>query len=175
MNNFYLRYIFIFIAIVIAQAVIFNHLVLFNVAVPLIFVSLIVILPVTTGTGLSTMLGFLTGFVIDIFSDTPGVNALSCTVLAFMRKPVFHLYVSLDDDLAGRSPSGRSMGSPAFMKYLLTMVLIYCVLVFSIEAFQFFNLRLLILRILASTVYTFLLIYAFDSLTIRRREKKLQS
>ena len=91
-------------------------------------------------------------------------------MLAFARKPVFHLYVSIDDDLAGRSPSARSMGHASFMKYLVTMVLAYCAMVFTVEAFQFFNFRLLVLRILASTVYSFILLYALDCATARNRD-----
>lgn len=93
-----------FLLLVPAQAVIFNHLALFNVALPIVFIYIVIMLPVTLGTNWSTTIGFLAGLAVDMFCDTAGVNALSCTVLAFARKPVFHLYVSTDDDLAGRSP-----------------------------------------------------------------------
>lgn len=158
-----------------AQAVIFNNMVLYNVAVPLVFIYIIISLPVTLSTNLSLTIGFLTGLAVDIFSDTQGVNALACTVLAFVRKPVYHLYMSLDDDLAGMRPSLRTMGYGPYMKYLLTMTLLYCMLAFAIEAFQFHNFKLMLLRILCSTVFTFIIIYAIDSLTIRQRqrEKKL--
>lgn len=76
----------------------------------------------------------------------------------------------MDDDLAGRSPSSRTMGHAAFMKYLITMTAAYCTMVFTVEAFQFFNFRLLVLRILASTAYTFILLYAIDCLGLRSRE-----
>lgn len=170
MTKFFIKYAIFFLLMIPAQAIIFNHAILFNVAVPLLFIWLIIMLPVTIGVNLSMTLGFLTGLVLDIFSDTPGVNALCCTVLAFVRKPVFHLYVSMDDDLASRSPSAQSMGHGAFMKFLSTMVLLYCTMVFTVEAFQFFSFRLLILRIIASSAYTFVLLYAFDSLFRRRRE-----
>lgn len=170
MTKFALKYALLFLLLIPAQSIVFNHLVLFDVAVPLVFVYLIVFLPVTIGTNLSTSLGFLAGLMVDIFCDTPGLNAFSCTLLAFARKPLFHLYVSYDDDLAGRSPSARTMGAAAFMKYMVTMVLLYCILVFTIEAFQFFNFRLLILRILASTLYTFVLLYAIDAFSFRSRD-----
>ncbi len=170
MTKYFIKYAIIFLLLIPAQAIVFNHAILFNVAVPLVFLYLIITLPVTVGTNLSTFLGFLTGFMLDIFCDTPGVNALCCTVLAFARKPVFHLYVSMDDDLAGRSPSSHAMGHAAYMKYMLTMVLIYAAMVFTVEAFQFFSFRLLVLRIAASTAYTFILLYAIDCLTMRRRE-----
>ncbi len=169
MTKFAIRYALMFVLLVVAQAVVFNHLVLFGVAVPLVFLYLITTLPVTLGTNLSVLLGFLAGLSVDMFSDTPGLNALCCTVLAFIRKPVFHLYMSYDDDLAGNSPGSSTMGAPAFMKYLLTMVLIYCIMMFTIEAFQLFNPDLLIIRILASTAYTFLLLYALDCLKPRQR------
>ncbi len=173
MNNFTIKFIIAFLLLIPLQGLVFNHIVLFNVAVPMVFIYLVIMLPVTLGTNLSVLLGFLSGLAVDIFSDTPGVNALSCTVLSFVRKPVFHLYVSIDDDLAGRSPSTRTMGVPAFSKYLFTMVLLYCLMVFTIEAFQFVNIQLTILRTVASTLYTFVLIFAIDCLTLRRREKKL--
>lgn len=170
MTKFAIKYLLTFLLLVPLQAIVFNHLVLFNVAVPVVFIYLIIMLPVTMGTNLSTTLGFLAGFMVDVFCDTPGVNALCCTLLAFARKPLFHLYVSMDDDLAGRSPSSRTMGHAAYMKFMLTATVIYCIMLFTIEAFQFFNFRLLILRILASTAYTFVLLYAIDCLTLRTSE-----
>ena len=170
MTKFALKYILLFLLLVPAQSIVFNRMVLFDVAVPIVFIYLIIYLPVTLGTNLSTLLGFASGMLVDVFCDTPGLNALGCTVLSFIRKPTFHLYVSYDDDLAGRSPSARTMGASSFMKYMGTMALIYCVMVFTVEAFQFFNFRLLILRIVASAVYTFILLYALDALLFRSRD-----
>ncbi len=169
MTKYALKYALLFVILVVAQAVVFNHMVLFGVAVPLVFLYLVVSLPVTIGTNASVALGFITGFAVDVFCDTPGLNALCCTVLAFVRKPVFHLYVSYDDDLAGHSPSSLSMGHFIFMKYLITMVAIYCLMLFGIEAMQIFTVRALI-RIVASTAYTFILLYALDCLSLHRRE-----
>lgn len=170
MTKFAIRYAIAFLLLIPAQAIVFDRAILFNVAVPMVFLYLITTLPVTLSTNLSTLLGFLAGLLLDVFCDTPGLNALCCTVLAFVRKPVFHLYISMDDDLAGRSPSQKSMGMAPFMKYILTMVLIYCVMLFTIEAFQLLAFRLLILRITTSTIYTFILIYALDCLTSQQRE-----
>ncbi len=158
----------LFLVLVPAQAVIFNNLILFNVALPLVFIYLIISLPVTLSTNWAVTIGFATGLAVDIFSDTPGMNALACTTLAFVRKPVYHLYMSYDDDLSGMRPSIATMGSEAYFKYMLTMVFIYCIMLFAIEAFQFFNFRLLLMRTVFSTIFTFIIIYAIDSLSIKR-------
>lgn len=170
MTKFAIKYLLSFLIAIPAQAIIFNHLILFDVAVPEVFIGLIILLPVTLGTNLSTLLGFLAGLILDIFCDTPGVNTLCCTVLAFIRKPVFHLYVSMDDDLASRVPSSRSMGHAAFMKYLVSMCFLFCFMLFTVEAFQFFNFKLWIFRVTASAAYTFILLYAMDCLKLRSRE-----
>ena len=75
MTKFAIKYALMFVLLVTAQAIVFNHLILFDVAVPLVFIYLIVFLPVTLGTNLSVTLSFLAGFFLDIFCDTPGVNA----------------------------------------------------------------------------------------------------
>lgn len=172
MNNFAIRFAVTALLLVPLQGLVFNHMVLFNVAVPLVFIYLILMMPVTLNTNWSVTLGFLVGLAVDIFSDTPGLNALCCTILSFSRKPVFHLYVSMDEDLAGRSPSILSMGAATFMKYAITLSLIYCTLLFVVEASQFFIFELMILRIVCSTVYTFLLLYTLDSLTTKRKSEK---
>lgn len=167
-----LNILFLFVVLLLAQAVIFNNLVLFNCAIPFVFIYIIISLPVTVGTNVALTLGFLTGLGVDVFTDTYGLNALSCTILSFIRKPVLHLYVQRDEDFSGQNLTSRSMGFAAFMKYALTMSLAYCVMVFVIEAFSFFNIFRLLLRIGASTLYSFIIIYAIDSLSFSRREKK---
>lgn len=87
MNKTALSLLLLFVVLIPAQAVFFNNLVLFNVAVPLVFIYLIITLPVTYSPSLAMTIGFLTGVSIDALSDTPGVNALACTVLAFVRRP----------------------------------------------------------------------------------------
>ena len=141
------------------QAVFFNNMVLFNVAVPIVFIYIIISLPITYSAVMAMTIGFLTGTAVDVLSDTLGVNALCCTLLAFMQHGVFHLYVSSDIDLAEQRPSPRNMGAAAYMKYALTMTLLYCLMEFGIEAAMVFNLRLLVLRVIFSTIYSFVFIY----------------
>lgn len=168
MSKTVISLIALFLVLIPAQAVIFNNLILFNVALPLVFIYLIISLPVTFSTNLSIVIGFITGLAVDIFSDTPGMNALACTTLAFIRKPVYHLYMSYDDDTSNTRPSIATMGPGAYLKYMLTMVFIYCFMLFAIEAFQFFNLRLMLMRTIFSTAFTFIIIYAIESLSFKR-------
>lgn len=165
--------ILLFVGLVIAQAVIFNNLVLFNSAVALVFIYFIIRLPVTMSINWLLTVGFFTGLSVDIFQDTLGLNALACTLLAALKKPVFYLYVPSDEDLAGKRIGIATVGSGTYLKYLLTMVVIYCVLVFTIESINYNNYKRILIRIGASALLTFIILYAFESLTLTRNEKKL--
>ena len=173
MTRTLLQFILKFLILIPAQALIFNNLVLFDVAVPFVFIYLIVSMPITWSTNATLLIGFLTGMAVDIFSDTLGMNALACTLLAFLQKPVFHLYVQRDEDLGGLKPSARSMGPAEYMKYLITMVVLYCCCIFLIDAFAVFSLIHLLLCVLCSSAFTFVIIYALDSITTARNEKRL--
>lgn len=166
-------YIVLFILLTLAQAIVFNHICLFGVAIPLVFIYLIIKLPVTLNVNWTMTVGFLTGLTVDIFSNTQGANALACTILATMRMPVFHLYIPRDEDMNGSVPSTRSLGYGVFAKYVLSISIIYCTLYFLIEAFTFFNLGRLLMKILGSSALTFVILMAIDILTVRKREKRL--
>lgn len=169
MNKTTLYLVCLFVCVMLAQAVVFDNLILFNCAIPFVFIYIILSLPVTLSTNISVAVGFVTGLTADAFTDTYGVNALCCTVLSFIRKPVFHLYMQRDEDLAGQCPGMRSMGTDTYMKFAATMVLIYCLMAMTVESFAFFGFWRMLLRVAASTVYTLVVIYAIDSLSLARR------
>lgn len=173
MNRTALNILLTMLILIPVQAVFFNNMVLFNVAVPVVFIYIIISLPITYSSIAATSIGFFSGLAVDVLSDTPGLNALCCTLLAFFQHGIFHLYVSSDIDLAEQRPSPRNMGIAVYMKYALTMAAIYCLMLFGVEAIQVFNLRLLILRVVFSTIYSFIIIYAIAGLSASTREKRL--
>ncbi|MDE6301938.1 MAG: hypothetical protein K2M19_09515 [Muribaculaceae bacterium] len=173
MNKTTLSLLLQFVVLVPLQAVFFNNLVLFNVAMPIVFIYVIISMPITMGPNKAMTIGFLLGMAVDIMSDTPGLNALCCTILAFIRNFVFHLYMPTDADLAEQSPSIRNMGVAAYLKYAGTMVTIYCAMVFCLEALQSWNPWLYLSRIVASSVFSLLIIYAIASWARNKNEKRL--
>lgn len=152
------------VALVLLQAVVFNHICLFNVAVPFVFICVLLRLPVTLNLNWVFTVGFMLGLAVDLFSDTYGMNALACTLLAALRRPVLRLYVPREQELSRPEPSMYSLGVPAYVKYLTTATLAYCIMIFVIEAFTFFNPWLLVLRIVCSTVLSVVVMLGIDAL-----------
>ncbi|WP_289761899.1 rod shape-determining protein MreD [Duncaniella muris] len=168
-----LQFILLGFILVLAQVIVFNHICLFNVAVPLVFIYLLVRLPITLSVNWMLTIGFFLGLIVDIFSDTYGMNTLACTIEAMMHKPILRLYVPREEDLTRPEPSMYSLGTATYLKYLLTLTLLYCSLIFLIEAFTFFNPVRLLLRIVFSTILSMALMIGIDSFMTPQSEKRL--
>lgn len=164
MANTVLRYTLLFILCVLLQVLIFNRIVLFNVAVPVIFIYFIIRLPISIKLPYLFTFAFLLGLFVDIFSDTPGVNALACTLIAALRKPIFFAYMAKDDNTVLMTPSVGSMGFIEYSKYLISFILIYCLLAFSIEYFSFADVKDIAILVGSSSLFTFIILIAIDCL-----------
>ena len=164
MTNDFIKYFLIFLICILTQALIFNHIVLFHVAIPVVFIYFIIRLPISLKLTWVFTLAFFTGLIMDIFSDTPGVNALACTIIAALREPIYYAYVPKDDVTCRLTPSISNIGIINYGKFLLTFIAIYCLLAFTIEYFSFADVKGIVILTSASTLFTFIILFAVDSL-----------
>lgn len=167
MNKSVISYIFLFVILVLVQALLMNHIVLFSSAVCFIFIYFLIKLPINISANLILTLGFLLGLSVDMLSDTPGLNALCCTILAALKRPVFFAYEQHDDQKRNVSPSLGTMGFFNFCKYIFSMSAIYCLLAFFVEFIEFTNIAGILIKAGASTIFTFLIILGIDSLVYK--------
>ena len=172
MTKTVIQFIALFIALVLLQLVC-NKIVLFNVAMPVVFIYLILRLPVNMHSGWVLTIAFFTGLILDIFNNTLGMNSLACTILAAVRRPMINVFVSRENDMNIPIPSVDSMGVGDYFKYMATLVTLYCTLIFFIQAFTLHNIVLTLLRIACSSVLSIIIIFGLDTLVSTRREKRL--
>ena len=172
MTKTVIQFILLFIVLTVLQLVC-NKIVLWGVAMPVVFIYLILRLPVNLHGGWVLTIAFFSGLIIDIFDNTPGMNALACTLMAAVRRPVFNMFVSRENDMNIPIPSVDSMGIGDYFKYIATLVTLYCSLIFLIQAFSLHDIVLTLARIAASSALSIMIIFALDSLVSTRREKRL--
>lgn len=173
MSKLTIKFIILAVILILIQVVGLNHFCLFGVAMAFAYIYLIIHLPLDLNQNWVLTIAFFTGLIIDVFSDTPGMCALSCTVLAALRKPILKLYLPREEELVDPCPSMANIGTSVFIRYALTVSLLYCSCLYLIESFSFFQPVRLIVRILSSTVLTWLVLLAIDSLVSRSNEKRL--
>ncbi|MBQ4917573.1 MAG: rod shape-determining protein MreD [Muribaculaceae bacterium] len=144
--------------------VVCNRICLFNIAVPFVFVYFILRLPMSLSVNWVMTLSFLIGLVVDIFSNTYGMYAMSSTIIGALRKPIFTLFYPREDEMSNPIPSINTLGVSTYIKYMFTLVLLLCVVIYFIQLFTFYNIGLTIMRIIGSSLLTAVILFGFDSI-----------
>lgn len=156
-----IRYILIFVLLVFLQVVILNSISFLSFAIPLVYIYFIIKLPVKINQNLILLLGFALGFVIDLFSNTPGVNAAATTVAALVRKPIMSIFF-MTEEYADTEPAIATVGTATFIKFSTLMILLHTIVLVSIESFSYFNIKLILFRIVFSTFISAIIIFGFE-------------
>ena len=157
-----LRRIGLMVIFTLVQVLILNHIHLFNVATPLVYVYFVLLFPRNHQRWLSIILSFFLGLILDSFSNTPGETAFALTLTAFIQPYVLDLYLDRDDS-NDFTPSMANMGFVKYATYVLLLTFVFCFTLFSLEAFSFFNWLQWLLCILGSWIVTSIIIIAIDS------------
>lgn len=166
MTSNWLKQLVLFVILVLLQVLVLNHISFMGYATPFLYIYFILKMPIGTNRNLLILLGFILGFCIDIFCNTPGVNAAATVFTAFVCTPIQRLFFE-KDDFDHFVPSLGNLGI-AFMKYIFTCVLIHTTILISISCFSYLNFTVILLRILSSTLFTTILIYAIEGFSIKK-------
>ena len=168
----YLHKIGWFIGLVLLQVLILSNVHIAGYATPFLYIYLILKFESDTPRNALMLWAFFLGLAVDVFSDTPGMNAAATVLLAFLRPTFLRLSLSMTigclmaprDTLDTLVPAIRTMGILPFLKYLVVSVLIHHGLLLTLEFFSFAHIGTLLLRIAASTLLTVTCIMAVEGI-----------
>lgn len=111
--------------------------------------------------------GFLTGILFDTFSNTAGMAAASCTLLAMMQPKLLKLFATFDaNDIF--APNIQTMGLWRYLSYAFVCMLVLHTAFYALDAFTLRNWQLTLVAIGGSTVMATLLCL-FTEMFVRRR------
>ena len=156
-----------FVVLLVVQVLVLNHVWLLNVATPLLYVYFAITFPRNTEKGEVLGWCFFLGLLIDIFSNTPGLAAGTLTLIGMTQTYLVELFVPRDS-VENLEVSAATLGWGKFSILSGILTLIYCLLFFILEAFNFFDWQLWILRAVFSAVLTLLLMLAIESVRSRK-------
>ena len=144
-----------FVLLLLVQVLIFSRIHLVGYATACIFVIFIIKLPRHTTRNELLIWSFLFGLGVDIFCNTPGINAAAATLLGFIRNPLLVAFTpkALTDDF---TPSVRSLKWNRYMVFSLLGNLIFFTALFLLEMFTVTSPVKLLISIAASTLLTML-------------------
>lgn len=151
-----------FVVLALVQVLVLNYVWLFNVATPLLYVFFAITFPRNSAKGEVLVWCFMLGLVIDLFSNTPGLASGSMTLIGLLQPYLFELFVPRDS-AENMEVSVATLGMGKFFTFSLILTLLYSLLFFALEAFNFFEWQMWLLRSVCSTTLTMVLMLAIES------------
>jgi rod shape-determining protein MreD len=162
MINSILRFCLIFIILILLQVLLFNNIQFSGYVNPYVYLMFILLLPVEIPSWIMLLLSFGTGFIIDLFSGSPGMHA-SATLLAGFVRPYILAIISPRDGYEGRSePSMLNFGFRWFLTYTVLIVIVHHTALFYLEVFRFTDFFRTLLRVMLSSLFTVIFIMILE-------------
>ena len=158
--------LFTLIGLVLLQVLFLNRINLFGYVTPLFYIWMIVRFDSSMSRTSILLWAFFLGLSIDTFSGTPGLKAAAATLVAVFQPGIVKLFVPLDrhDVLL---PCSASMGGRQFAGYLLLITALHHTVYFILLSIPLGDWTVLVLKVVFSTLLTFLFMLVAESVTGR--------
>lgn len=151
-----------FVLLALLQVLVLNNLQIHGMFNPYIYPLFLLLLPMRMPQWLLLTLGFATGIMIDMFSNTAGMHAAASVLMCYMRPQVMRITEPSGGYEPTDKPSLSHMGFRWFATYASILVVIHHLFFFFIETLEFGQVGFMILKILMSTALSLLLILLIE-------------
>lgn len=137
--------------------------------IPYLYFLFILWLPFSLSRFGLLLVGFLTGLILDYFTQTPGLHAAACLLVAYARP--FIINILIPKDIAGfnySEPSTGGMGWAPYSVYVLVLTLLHHTYLTLLEWLQFGSFLDFIIKVFSTTAISLLLIFTVELLFPRK-------
>ena len=111
------------------------------------------------------LIGFVTGLTVDYFTQTPGLHAAACVLIAYARPFLITLLTPRDSaDFNYREPSPQSLLWAPYFIYVLILTLLYHGWLALLEWMSSGSFGDFAIKLVASTAISLLLIFTVELL-----------
>lgn len=155
MNSALLVNIFRFILLLTVQIIIFNNMNFLGYISPFPYILFIILYPVNGNKSGLVVASFILGLIMDMFSNSGGIHATACLVLAYFRPAIFKFAFGLSYEY--QTVKLNDVLTPERFSFILLSVVIHHFTLFLLEAFQFSFIFDILIRTLLSTVFTIII------------------
>lgn len=155
MNSTLLVNIFRFVLLLAVQIIIFNNMNFLGYISPFPYLLFIILYPVNGNKSGLLIASFLLGLIMDMFSNSGGIHATACLILAYFRPYIFKFSFGLSYEY--QTVKLNDVLTPERFSFILLSVVIHHFTLFLLEAFQLSFFLDILLRTLLSSVFTILI------------------
>jgi rod shape-determining protein MreD len=122
---------------------------------PFPYILFIILYPVNGNKSGLVVASFILGLIMDMFSNSGGIHATACLVLAYFRPAIFKFAFGLSYEY--QTVKLNDVLTPERFSFILLSVVIHHFTLFLLEAFQFSFIFDILIRTLLSTVFTIII------------------
>ncbi len=134
----------------------------------LVYLYYLIKIPAEFGRCFQIVLGFLLGFIIDVFCNTPGMHALTCTFTMWVRIPILHLFTQSKQELKIGAPGIDTLNQSIFFRFCTTLILLHCIVLYLVEAYTLFDFFPMLCKVLITFAFTMALVSVLEISTTKK-------
>lgn len=157
-SRVYISVIVSFFAYVLAQTLLLKNFVLFDTAFCFLYIGFILMLPLQIGPLLLMLISFGTGFAVDLFYDSIGVNAAASVFIGFLRPYWLNIVTPRGGYEEVVIPNLRTIDFGWFLTYSLPLIFLHHFVLFFLESGGFAMFFFTLAKVLFSTILTFFIL-----------------
>lgn len=151
-----------FLFLVLVQALVCNYVHVLGYATPLPYVYFALTFSRDYPRWAILLWCFTLGITVDVFTNTPGMASGALTLIGLLQPYVLSIFMTREHAENFR-PRLATMGILKYSLYAMMLVLVFCLALFSLEAFSFFNWQHWLFSIIGSSLLTFIIILAIEN------------
>jgi len=163
-----------FLLLLLIQIIILNEIPpIHQFITPYLYFIFILWLPFGTSRIATTLLGFVIGYSLDTFTNTPGLHAAAASLIGYLRPTILNILLAQEvSEELSKEPSIATMGWGPFMIYLFAMTFIHHFYLVLLEWLQFGDFGYFIGKVFFTSLMSMLLILLAELLLNRRKLKR---
>jgi len=169
MNRGIIISIISFLVYLFYQVLILQNVVLFHTAFCFLYVAYLLSLPVETNPLTLMGIGFVMGFLVDMFYESIGLHAFSCVLIMYVRNYWLASVTPQGGYDSNSNPSLALGGLQWFLIYATPLVFLHHAFLFYLEAGGFDMFWFTLWKVITSTFFTTVVILVAQFLFPGRR------
>ena len=157
MNRDNLISILQFLLLLLLQSFLLNNINFLGFINPNLYILFVIAYRLDGDSTLLIILAFTLGLLLDLLTQGSGGHTIASLTIAFLRPYIIRFSFGVSYDV----PMGMIKGSPLSQRllYLLLMIFIHHLVLFSVIYFSFDNIIAIIKNTLFSSFFTYILVY----------------
>ena len=136
---------------------------------PIFYFLFILWLPFNINRSWQLIIAFVFGLCMDYFTGTPGLHAIPCVLIAYLRPFLLNILLPRETtEVSYAEPSIKSLGTVPYAVYILMLTFVHHTCLIFIEWLQFGDFVYFIAKVAACTGVSLLLIFVTEMLFPRK-------